>query len=359
MATVRSIARKSGVSIATVSRVLNDDPAVHPDTRRRVLAAAAQEGGLPRHRGRSRAFRIGFVYTQEMTISHPYDAAVLAGIVRAANEQNADVVILGLERDRMRDESVAQFFQRKDIDGVAVRTMAASRAVCEEIARDGVAHVVVSERFDSPEISYIDGASAEETQRAVDYLISLGHERIAFGVHNVADRDHLDRLEGYRAALRERDLPLDDRLIIRQPFTLAGGATLLKLLLSMPDRPTAVVLADPLLGIGALREAHALGIKIPDELSIVGFDDTDMRFGVYPTLSAVCQDAESLGYDAGRWLLQRVADPRIPPLRTTRPTYFEINGSTAPPASSAATRRTARIVSAASLAAIGSNPSNH
>ncbi|MGE3180624.1 MAG: LacI family DNA-binding transcriptional regulator [Phycisphaerae bacterium] len=331
MASVRSIAQRSGVSIATVSRVLNNDPAVHPDTRAKVLAAA-EAGGYAKLRPRPRSLRIGLVYTQEMTIAHPYDSAVLAGIVRAGSEQNTDVVIMGLERDKAREERYAQYFQRKGVDGVAIRTMEATRNVCESIANENIAHVVISERFEASKVCYIDGSSGSETRRAVEYLISLGHERIAFGMHNVADRDHLDRLEGYQAALREHGLPVDEKLILRQPFTLSGGATLLKLLLSMADRPTAVVLADPLLSVGAVREAQALQVNIPQDLSIVGFDDTDVRHGIFPTLSAVCQDAESLGYDAGRWLLQRIADPSIAPLRRTIPTFFEINGSTSSPA---------------------------
>lgn len=346
MASVRSIAKRAGVSTATVSRVLNNDPVVAPDTRSRVLAVA-NEGGYANTRGRRRTLRIGFAYTQELTINHPYDAAVLGGVVRAAADQEADVVILGLDRDKMRDESYTRYFHRKGIDGVILRTMAATRDVCMAIAEEEFPHVVVSERFDSPKVNYIGGASGDETRRAVDYLISIGHERIAFGMHNVADRDHLDRLEGYKAALAEHGIKTDEKLIIRQRYTLAGGATLLKLVLSMPDRPTALVLADPLLSLGAVREARASRVQIPDDLSIVGFDDTDIRFGVYPTLSAICQDAEGLGAEAGRWLLERIATPGIAGLRREVSTFFEINDSTAAPTTHNGRNghRAARIVS--------------
>ncbi len=338
VASVRGIARRAGVSTATVSRVLNNSPAVHPDTRARVLAAAGAAGYATGRRPRGP--RIAFAYTQEITIAHPYDSAVLAGVVRAAGEHNADVIILGLGRDKARDERFAQYFQRKAIDGVILRTMAATRGFCERIAEEDFPHVVVSERFDSPKVNFIDGASREEMQRAVGYLLSLGHERVAFGMHNVADRDHLDRLEGYQAAMREHGLKCDEKLIFRQPYTLAGGATLINLLMGMPDRPTAVVLADPLLSLGAVREARVLGVRIPEDLSVVGFDDTDVRFGVYPTLSAVCQNADTLGFEAGRWLLQRLTDPATTPMRRTVPTYFEINDSTAAPAHPAVAART-------------------
>lgn len=326
MASVRSIAEKAGVSIATVSRVLNDDPAVTPRTRDAVMQVIDRSGYSVRVRKVAGA-TLGFAYTQKRTLAVPYDAAVFEGVVRGAEESRWDVMLVSFQRDKRRDESFTQFFQRKGVRAVVLRTAAATRDVCQQIADEGFPHVVISERFDSPDVNYIDGDSKGETHRAIDYLISLGHRRIAFGMHNVPDRDHFDRFEAYQAALAEHGIAYDGKLVCRHPATLAGGGTILTLLVNRPERPTAVFFADPILAIGAMRRAQELSLRVPADMSIVGFDDTDARFSTCPVLTAVCQDASMLGVEAARWLTRGAW--RMP-FRKTIPTYFEINGSVGP-----------------------------
>ncbi|MFO0838121.1 MAG: LacI family DNA-binding transcriptional regulator [Phycisphaerae bacterium] len=328
MSSVRRIAARAGVSIATVSRVLNNSPAVSVPTREAVLSVANRVGYVKGRLRRAGSASIGFVHTAVRTISHAFDAAVLEGIVRGAEEARHDVLIISLHRDKSPDETHAQFFGRKGVSGVILRTTAATRDICREIAGEGFPHVVLSEQFDEPYVSYLDGASGPESQRAVEYLIALGHRRIGFAMHNVPDRDHLDRLEGYRHALRAAGIQLDERLVFRQPAKLAGGATVLTMAMNMPDRPTALFSADPALAIGLIKKAHELGVRVPQDLSIIGFDDTDLRFSVHPTLTAVCQDASALGYEAARWITRGAVRES---LRKTIPTFFEVNGSTAPP----------------------------
>lgn len=329
MGSVRQIAKVTGVSITTVSRALNNDPSVHPRTREQILAVANRTGYAPSI-GRRVTTQIGFAYTQEMTISHPYDSAVLDGVVKGLDECHYDLVVLNMQRDKRPGETFTQFFMRRGVRGVVIRTMAATRHICEAIAEEGFPHVVVSERFDAQNVNCIDCDSRPDSQRAVEYLIALGHRRIAFAMHNIPDRDHLDRFDGYQQALSNNGLPLEQELIFRQPFTLSGGATVIEMLLSLPNRPTAVFFADPLLSVGAVKKAHAIGMIIPDDLSIIGFDDTDMRFAVHPTLTSVCQDARCLGYEAALWLTRVINDPTQRGVHKTIPTFFEINESTGP-----------------------------
>lgn len=327
MASVRQIAKTAGVSITTVSRALNNDPSVRPRTREQILAVANGAGYVARV-GKRVTTQIGFAYTQEMTLAHPYDAAVLEGAVRGLDEYHFDLVVLNLQRDKAPTESYSQYFMRRGVRGVVLRTMATTRHICQAIADEGFPHIVTSERFESSNVNCIDCNSGPDSKRAIEYLIALGHRRIAFAMHNVPDRDHLDRLEGYQQALREHGLATDESLVFRQPFSLSGGATVVEMIMSQPKRPTAVFFADPLPSIGAIKKSRALGIRIPDDLSIVGFDDTDMRFAVCPTLTAVCQNARTLGYEAARWLARMVNGGAEKRLQGTIPTFFEINEST-------------------------------
>ncbi len=345
MASVRKIASDAGVSIATVSRVLNDEESVRKETRLLVLSVAEQNGYVQQV-GRRSIDQIALLYTQEMTLTHPFDASVLDGIVRGVSDLRFDLVILGPRHDKRPTESYPRYFHRKGIRGVIIRTMHPTRKICEDIAESGFPHVVISERFDLPKVCCIDCDSCEDSVRAVEYLIDLGHRRIAFATHNVPDRDHGDRYEGYCRALNNHGIPVEDKLIFRHPFTLSGGATALTMAMSIPDPPTAIFLANPMLAIGAMKQARELGVRIPDDLSLIGFDDTNLRFSVFPTMTAVCQDSHKLGLEAAKWLSKEIREPSGELLRKQIPTFFEVNQTTAAPR----TRRIKQILGSPSAA---------
>jgi len=220
---------------------------------------------------------------------------------------------------------------RKGVRGVVVRTTSLTRHVCEAIAAEGFPMIVVGERFENSGVSYIDCNSREESRRAVEYLISLGHRRIAFCMHTVPDSDHLDRLAGYHTALRNHGIAIDESLVLRHQANFAGGASAIQMVMSMRPRPTALFLADPMLAVGAFNAAKEYGIQIPGDISIVGFDDAETRRSVFPAMTAVCQDAAELGAQAAAELLQVVNGKRSEPVRRQLPTFFEVNRSTAPP----------------------------
>jgi len=331
MASVRSIAERAGVSIATVSRALHNDPGISPDTRKRVLAVASSTGYLRMTPARTSTL-VGFVYVGEQTLSHPFDAAVLEGLARSLEGDGYHLVILHPKRHRQSAEEYARVITSHGVQGVILRTMSESRDVCTAISELGFPHIVLSERFEEERVNYIDCDSRTASARATEYLISLGHTRIGFATHSIPDRDHVDRYQGYAEALAKHGLPLDDELVFRHPADIAGGATVLKMAMRMRNRPTAFYFADWLLAIGGLKAAHSLGVRVPQDLSIMGVDDTDLRHTVHPTLTAVCQNALELGLKAGQSMAQILAGQAPTPLQVTLPGFFEINESTGVPA---------------------------
>ncbi|MHC4233831.1 MAG: substrate-binding domain-containing protein, partial [Planctomycetota bacterium] len=274
---------------------------------------------------------IGLAYTAGQTLATVFDSALLEGVSRGVDECRFDVVILNMQRDKQQDETYTQFFMRKGVRGVILRTTAESRGVCQAIADEDFAHVVISERFDAPSINFIDCDSETDSARAVEYLLALGHRRVAFAMNVVPDCDHLDRLAGYRKALADHGVTFEENLVLKHPANLAGGATVMKLLMSMPQRPTAIYCADPLLAIGAVNKAHETGVRIPEDISLIGFDDGNLRHSVYPTLTAVCQDAAALGFEASLRLTRILNGASKEFLRKTVPSFFEVNQSTGAP----------------------------
>jgi DNA-binding LacI/PurR family transcriptional regulator len=331
MSSIRKIARDMQVSVATVSRALNNHPAVGVETRERILRAA-NELGYVGAVGKRVTTNIGLVYTSD-TRFYEYDAQLTSGIVGGIAEQRFDVALINLERDKTDGETFTQFFMRKGLRGVIIRTLARSRHICQAIADEGFPHVVVAERFESKNVNYICYDSKQDSRRAVDHLISLGHRRIALAIHAVPDSDHNARRLGYTEALQAAGIKEDPDLVVSVLADMEGGKAAINRLMSLPQPPTAIYFTDPLACVGAVGRVHSLGLKIPDDVSIVGFDDGDMRFRTWPILTAVCQDAAQLGFEAALWLTRSLCGITREPLRREMTTFFEVHETTGlPPA---------------------------
>lgn len=293
MTTIRRVAQKAGVSIATVSRVVNGSTAVAPELRDRVLEAVNRCGYSPTV-GRRAAESIALVYTGPFTVGSPYDAACLDGIVNAMLESDYDLKILHLRRDKSPKETFSQFFFRKGVCGVILRSTSADRDTAQAIGDEGFPAVVLGDHFEHPELAFAYNESRSASAEGIEHLISLGHKRIAFAANDTDDGDHLDRLEAYRQTLQAHGL-YESKFEFRVPAHRLDGAQLMRKMMGLSTPPTAIFIADPLIADGAINEAHKIGISIPDELSILGFDDGDTRYAVYPAMTAICQDARELG----------------------------------------------------------------
>lgn len=334
MPTIREVARAADVSVATVSRVLNNTATVSPGVRDRVLEVA----GRMRYGAatvRALTSHMALVYTGPTSLASPYDVAVLDGMSQAAEAAGLDLLITRLDQGRRANESAAQFLQRKGIRGAVLRTTSDTRQVCVELAQEGFPCVVVGERFDDggdeADVSFVYADSRPTSYQAVEHLISIGHRRIAAVLNQVPDNDHQDRVGGYEQALREHGIEIDPRLVVRVGAQRPNGAQVVRTLMSLRDRPTAIFIADPPIAVGAINQAHEMGVRIPDDVSIIGFDDADTRNDVYPALSAICQDAHRLGYEAARALSRRLQGHSDGPVRIVHPTWLELHGTVSQP----------------------------
>lgn len=335
-----------------MSRVLNNHPKVSDALRQRVIAATNEAGYNPTV-GRRSTRNIALVYTGDPSIGSPFDAALMAGLSLGLEEFGYDLMVLNARRARLPHETYTQMFVRKGVRGAVLRTTAQTRGVCEAIADEGFPSIVVADRFEQPNLSYVYSDSRESSREAVEHLLGLGHKRIAICINIIDDSDHADRLAGYKQAFADHGMEVDRRLVLRIPANRGGGAQLMRRVMTMPERPTAVFLTDPVTVVGALGEARRLGIEVPRELSIVGFDDAELRYSVHPELTAVCQDAASLAREAFKALhgmleqadsaetekdrsekvstdpTKALAVPLV--VKKALRTWLEVHGSTAPP----------------------------
>ena len=332
MPSIRTVAREAGVSIATVSRVLNSHASVGEDIRKRVLKSANKLGYINSVGKRATTY-LAFAYTGPISISSPYDAMLLEGISRAMDETDFDLAILNPQRDKRPNETYSQFFMRKGVRGAILRTTSETHGVCRAIADEGFPSIVVGGRSAGSQMNYAYGDSLPTSQQAIEHLISLGHSRIAISMSLVEDADHTDRLEGYRRALAGYDIQPNPELIYRIPPSRPDGAQLVKRVMSAADPPTALFITDPYVVIGVLNQAHRMGVRIPDDLSIVGFDDAGSPNETYPILTAVCQDAVQIGFEASSALKRLIdrAPEETDPIHIALPTWLEVHETAGPP----------------------------
>lgn len=325
MSSVRQIANELGISVATVSRAMNQRSGVSEETRRKVLELAQRHQYKP-SMGRKPTNIIGLVYPEEPVKSDlgDFEASLLSGILRGVYEKKHDLAFISAARDKHPDETYTQFFHRKGVSAIIMRSLGDTSLV-EKITAEGFPVLLVADRSEDPAVSYIDSISHDTSRKAIQHLISLGHKRIGLAMHNIVDTDHMDRESGYRDALHDAGIEIDEELIVKAEANTAGGEQMLRELLTLENPPTAVFFTNPMSTIGALHTCLRLGIKVPVDLSIVGFDDSVTRHQTFPRYTAVCQDAISLGVEAARWITNAAqSDEPAPIYREVRPTSFEV-----------------------------------
>ena len=335
MASIRDVAKTAGVSVTTASRALNNHPDVSSKTRELVLKAANEldYGNIKRSviTNNLAVDTIGLVQIDEASLLWEYGQKLVHGIQRGLHDSKFHLTLISLHPQMLEGESYTQFFRRHGLRGVILRANTKSRQVCEAIAKEGFPSLVVAERFDSEEVNYMCCDSRRESERAIDHLLHLGHKRIALVVHRRADSDHRDRQLGYEKSLEKHGLEIDPTLIVKIVPNLGGGINAINQLMSLPEPPTAVYLTDPQASIGAMCRAAEIGLKVPDDLSLIGFDDATSRKFIYPRMTAVCQSAEELGEEAARWLCRKVTGLETGTLHKTVSAFLEINQTTGIP----------------------------
>jgi DNA-binding LacI/PurR family transcriptional regulator len=330
MSSVRTIAQQAGVSIATVSRVLNNHPRVSDEVRRRVLEVANATRYQPTV-GRKSTINIAFMYTGNASLGSAFDAALMEGMASGMEEYGYDLMVLDGVRVRQPEETFTQMFLRKGVRGVILRSSATSRQPAIDIADEGFPAVVLGDRFEHAGLRFVGSDSSRASAEAIRHLIELGHRDIGIVTNIEDDCDHLDRRRGYHTAMDDAGLPHPNTRVYRTPAHRVGGETFLNRFVSMHDRPTALYFVDPIAGFAALNRAQVLGMRVPEDLSIVGFDDHEWRFMARPKMTAVCQDAVALGRLAFTELNALIEHPDLPPRPPICPAWLEVHDSTGPP----------------------------
>jgi LacI family transcriptional regulator len=331
--TIREIADLAGVSIATVSRVVNGRGDVAPETRELVQRIVRERGYMTNRsaRGLSRG-RTGLIGATVPMLHPLYFSYLLSGAAEALYEQDMRLVLCPTMHEHDREVSLLERLMHGTTDGAVIILPEESSDELEQLLNHGYRFVVVDPLLPlNARIPAVSAANAAGATQAMQHLLELGHRRIAAVTGPRGGKASVDRRRGYYAALAEAGIAPDPQLEVEGDFRIPSGAELTARLLDLPEPPTAVFAFNDNMAIGALRAARARGIRVPEELSVVGFDDLEEAEIVTPALTTVRQPLAEMGRIAVSLLLRLLEGQRLEALHVELATRLVVRGSTAPP----------------------------
>jgi len=324
-ATIGDVAAQAGVSIATVSRVVNGRYGVAPGTSSRVQAVIADlgyESSLVARSLRSRRTNVIGIIVADL---EPFSAELLKGAARAIRGTGYELIVYSggghVEDDAGWERRYLSRLSGTLTDG----TILVTPSVVDVSASGPV--VAVDPHAGSSEMPTVDSENLQGAVAATDYLIELGHRRIGF----LAGRSDLEsarrRERGYREAISKAGIPFDADLIRIGGYTEESASSPARELLMMTDRPTAIFAANDASAIQTMRVASELGLKVPDDLSVIGFDNIPESALTTPPLTTIDQSIQQMGYEAAKLLVGLINEPDRDPIHLTLPTELVVRQS--------------------------------
>src|SRR6266478_713650 len=333
---IYEVAKRAGVSTATVSRVLSQPNVVAPATRRRVLQAVEQLSYEPNSTAQNlRTLKTGKLLVTVPDISNPFFSLILQGIEDAAQREGYSVLVGDTQHDDKREERYALMLKRKEADGLIFlghRLPQPAAALVRAMA-PRCAPVVNGCEF-SPSLGipsvHIDNAKA--AYEAMDHLYRLGHRRIGVITGPLVSPLSRDRLQGAKS--RAKKQRADDACTVMQgDFSIESGAVAAERLLASQGPPTAIFCFNDEMAMGVIQTAKRRGLRVPDELSVIGFDDIRFARCIDQPLTTVAQPMRAIGEGTVRLLLEILSGRATPPESITLPHTLIVRSTTAPPQS--------------------------
>jgi LacI family transcriptional regulator len=336
MATIRDVARASGVSVTTVSVVLNDSPRpVHPETRQRVIAAARRlnyhPNAIARGLVRRRMNSIGvlFMSIEPQIVTNPYASGVLSGIFWEGAQQNYDIHLFTTPWEGA--EISAARIRAQRTDGTLVVAPPVGSDVAAGLAGVGHPVVVLSAPTDVPGVPYVDVDNEAGARLAAEHLLSLGHTRIAHLMGAEEQYSVFQRRDAFRCALKHAGVSLPREYVPHGSYNRGKAYESVVRLLRLPKPPTALFTTNDQLAITALRAARDLGVSVPAQLSVIGFDDYPIADMTVPALTTIHHPLDKVGTLGTELLIRRIEGQAIEEMAHLFAPALVVRGTTAPP----------------------------
>jgi LacI family transcriptional regulator len=311
MITIREVAQHAQVSVTTVSHVINGTRFVSEEAKARVQAAIAALHYVPSAVARSlkssRTHTVGMMIPNN---SNPYFAEIIRGIEDTCFAAGFNVILCNSDDDPHKQAAYVRVLSEKQVDGLIVLSSGGDPELLDTLRGASMPQVVVDREIDDLAADLVEVDHEGGARLAVEHLVGLGHARIACIAGPLALSPARQRVQGWRSALQAAGLACDDALVADGAFTAAGGFAAMRALLA--HRPSAVFASNDLMAIGAICAAAEAGLRVPQDLSMIGFDDIALAAYSNPPLTTIAQPKHQTGELAAQLLMQRIAQPGRP-----------------------------------------------
>lgn len=329
--TIYDVAKKAGVSISTVSRVINNTGRISAKTKKRVLDVIEQLGYQPSVVASAltgkRTRTIGLIIPD---VANPFFAELARRVEDRGRELGFNLLMCNTDNNPDTEDMYLSLLRQKSVDGIIIGTNARNHRVLRELLEENLPVALIAQ--DIPELM-IDVVAVDDYlggYQAAQHLVSLGHKRIAILVGNMNRTSDKYRLEAFRQALEDHGLELTEELVIRTDYSREDGKRAARELLTSPKRPTAIFACFDFLAIGVYQAAKELGLRIPDDVSVVGFDNTILASIVDPPLTTIAQPIDEMGRQVMDLLVREIEGDKKTKQRIILPPELIIRQSTKP-----------------------------
>jgi LacI family transcriptional regulator, galactose operon repressor len=305
--TIYDVARHAGVSITTVSRMLNDPKKVNPETQKRVLASIDALSFVPKAEARARAMqRNGRIGVVTPFFTAPSFIQRLRGIAAALSPKNFELVIYTVDSTNHLQKYLSTLPLTGNLDGLIILSLPVGDTEASRLIDHGLPTVLIE--YPNPRLNCVEIDDVQGGHMVANYLLKKNHRRIAF----LGDTDLPEyainpvslRLSGFRQALKESGIDLPDTFVRLAPYSQEQTRQVARELLSLPEPPTAIFAATDFQALGVIKAAHQLNVEVPEQLAVIGFDDLDMA--EYADLTTICQHLDESGKLAVEILLAQI-----------------------------------------------------
>jgi LacI family transcriptional regulator len=329
--TIIDVAREAGVSYATVSRVINNKAHVKPAKREAVLSAMSRLGYVVNQQARSLAGgHSGVIGLLVQNLGTSWVGTIMRGVDEELDTLGYDMMLYTTHRAKSHEAAHVAAITRGVADGLLLILPRDTGSYLDSLRRRQFPYVVIDPQEIDETTPAVGVTNREGAQSATRYLIDLGHRRIGFITGNLELVSARDRLAAYRATLAEYGIPLRPELIAEGDFLQKRGFHAAQELLDLPERPTAIFASNDDTAFGVIEAARDRGLRIPEDLSVVGFDDIPEAANVHPPLTTVRQPLDQMGRAGARMLLHAIEHPEIEMRSTILPTELIIRSSCQP-----------------------------
>ncbi|UOR11003.1 LacI family DNA-binding transcriptional regulator [Halobacillus amylolyticus] len=324
--TIKDVAKLANVAPSTVSRVIANNPRISEATKKRVKEAMKELGYHPNFSARSLANQntqaIGIVMPSSgnSVFQNPFFPEVIRGISAKAHENKyALYMTTGTSEQEMYD-GVVDMIQGRRVDGIVLLYSRVDDRIMTYLQESNFPFVVIGKPFRNIEdITHIDNDNFRAAQDATEHLIQQQHDRIGFVGGDRGLVVTVDRLLGYEKAIQKAGLTYRDDYVVHEEFLEEGGQEAINELMSLEEPPTGLVVTDDLMALGILKTLSEMDIKVPDDISVISFNNVMLSEISTPSLTSVCINIFWLGYEAADSLIEKIKVPETKPKRVTVP----------------------------------------